>query len=127
VTEKQPTVFIVDDDEAVRDSLKFLLESYDCRVEDYGTTRDFLRAFRPRERQCLVLDHHLPGETGLEFLESIDGASLRIPTIVLSGGGDRSLAERALKAGVVAYFHKPFDNDALLTTIFKAIGMTRAP
>lgn len=118
-----PVIFIVDDDEAVRDLLKFLLESYGCEVEDYGTTRDFLRGFSPREKQCLVLDHHLPGETGLDFLELIDGSSLRVPTIMLSGGGDRSLAERALKAGVVAYFHKPLDNAVLLATIFKAMGI----
>ncbi len=123
MTSEAPIIFIVDDDEAVRDSLKFLLESYGCHVEDYSTTRDFLRGFRPREKQCLVLDHHLPGETGLDFLESIDGASLRIPTIVLSGGGDRSLAERALKAGVIAYFHKPLDNAVLLATIFKAMDI----
>ena len=115
-------IFIVDDDDAVRDSLKLLLESYDCNVEDFGSTRDFLRAYRPRERQCLVLDHHLPGETGLDFLESIDGRSLRIPVILVSGGGDRALKERALKAGVAAYFNKPLDNSILLPAIFNAIG-----
>ena len=123
MTSQTPTVFIVDDDEAVRDSLKFLLESYGCDVEDYGSTRAFLRAYRPRDKHCLVLDHHLPGETGLEFLESIDGSSLRVPTIMLSGGGDQSIAERALRAGVVAYFHKPLDNAILLATIFKAMDL----
>lgn len=115
-------VFIVDDDEAVRDSLKLLLEAYDCHTEGYSSTREFLYAYRPRERQCLVLDHHLPGETGLEFLESIDGASLRLPVILVSGGGDRGLKERALKAGVIAYFDKPLNNSVLLSTILKAIG-----
>ncbi len=117
------TVFIVDDDEPVRDSLKLLLESYGCDVEDFASTREFLEAYRPHEKQCLVLDHHLPDETGLDFLESIDGASLRIPVILVSGGGDRLLKERALRAGVVAYFDKPLDNAALLATIFKTIGM----
>ena len=119
-----PTIFIVDDDEAVRDSLKLLLESYDCQVEDFGSTRDFLKAYHPREKQCLVLDHHLPGETGLDFLESIDGASLRLPVIVVSGGGDRALKERAIRAGVFAYFDKPLDNNILLTAILRALGTT---
>lgn len=118
----QITVFIVDDDEAVRDSLKLLLESHGCEVEDYGSTREFFQAYRPRETQCLVLDHHLPDETGLDFLESIDGASLRVPVIVVSGGGDQALKERALKAGVFAYFDKPLNNTVLLETIFKAVG-----
>jgi two-component system response regulator FixJ len=121
------TIFIVDDDEAVRDSLKFLLESYRCQVEDYASTREFFEAYRPRDKQCLVLDHHLPGQTGLEFLESIDGTSLRIPVILVSGGGDRVLKQRALKAGVVAYFDKPLDNSVLLAAIFNAIGSSALP
>ncbi len=117
------TVFVVDDDTAVRDSLKLLLETYNLVVEDYGSVGDFFRAYRPRERQCLVLDHHLTGETGLDFLESADHAGLRIPVILVSGGGDRSLKERALRAGVLAYLDKPLDNSALLETIFKATGI----
>jgi len=120
------TVYIVDDDEAVRDSLTLLLESYGCDVHGFGSTREFLRAYGPHERQCLVLDHHLPGETGLDFLESIDGAGLRLPIILVSGGGDRTLRERALKAGVVAYFDKPLDNSILLATISKAVGQNIA-
>jgi len=119
----ETVIFIVDDDEAVRDSLKLVLESHDCNVEDYASTREFLRNYRPRERQCLVLDHHLPGETGLDFLESIDGAALRIPVILVSGGGDRVLKDRALKAGVIAYFDKPLDNAVLMRTILKAVGV----
>jgi len=123
----EPVICIVDDDDAVRDSLKFFLESHGCHVEDYGSTREFLKAYRPREKQCLILDHHLPGETGLEFLESIDGAGLRLPVILVSGGGDRALKDRALKAGVLAYFDKPVDNDALLNTILSAVGDGHAP
>ena len=123
----ETVVFIVDDDEAVRDSLKFVLESHDCNVEDYPSTREFLQHYRPRDRQCLVLDHHLPGETGLDFLESIDGSSLRLPVILVSGGCDRALKERALKAGVVAYFDKPLDNAVLLKTILKAVDGAAKP
>jgi two-component system response regulator FixJ len=115
------TIFIVDDDEAVRDSLKLLLESHGCRVKEFGSTREFIGAFHRQDRQCLVLDHHLPGETGLDFLESEDGAKLRVPVILMSGGGDRNLRERAAKAGALGYFDKPLDDSELVATIFKLL------
>jgi FixJ family two-component response regulator len=116
------TIFIVDDDEAVRDSLKLLLESHGCRVQDYGSTRDFIASgFRPGQKQCLVLDHHLPDQNGLDFLESVDGAKLTMPVIVVTGGGDQALRERAAKAGAQAYFDKPLNDAVLLSTIFKLI------
>jgi FixJ family two-component response regulator len=118
------TIFIVDDDEAVRDSLKLLLESHGCNVRDYGSTRDFVREFRHEERQCLVLDHHLPGETGLEFLESDEGANLHVPVILVTGGGDESLKERATKAGALAYFDKPLNDTELVATIFRLLDDT---
>ena len=116
------TIFIVDDDEAVRDSLKLLLEPHGCYVRDYGSTRDFFREFRKEERQCLILDHHLPGETGVEFLESDDGANLRVPVILVTGGGDQTLKARATKAGALAYFDKPINDSELVTTIFRLLG-----
>ena len=115
------TIFIVDDDEAVRDSLKLLLESHGCKVRDYGSTRDFFRDYRKEERQCLILDHHLPGETGVEFLESGDGANLRVPVILVTGGGDQALKARATKAGALAYFDKPINDSELVATIFRLL------
>jgi two-component system response regulator FixJ len=115
------TIFIVDDDEAVRDSLKLLLESHGCHVRDYSSTRDFFRDFRKEERQCLVLDHHLPDQTGVEFLES-DGANLRVPVILVTGGGDQALRARATKAGALAYFDKPINDSELVSTIFRLLG-----
>lgn len=115
------TIFIVDDDEAVRDSLKLLLESHGCRVRDYGSTRDFVRDYRKEARQCLVLDHHLPGETGIEFLESDDGAKLRVPVILVTGAGDQALKARATKAGALAYFDKPINDSELVATIFRLL------
>lgn len=115
------TIFIVDDDEAVRDSLKLLLESHGCRVEDFGSTHDFFCAFRPAARQCLILDHHLPDQTGLAFLESDDGAKLHLPVILVTGGGDRELRERAARAGAAAYFDKPLNDVVLVETILKLL------
>lgn len=115
------TIFIVDDDEAVRDSLKLLLESHGCHVRDYGSTRDFFRDYRKEGRQCLILDHHLPGETGVEFLESDDGAQLHVPVILVTGGGDPALRTRATKAGALAYFDKPINDSELVATIFRLV------
>ena len=116
------TIFIVDDDEAVRDSLKLLLESHGCHVRDYGSTRDFFRDYRKGDRQCVVLDHHLPDQTGVEFLESDAGANLRVPVILVTGGGDQALKARAAKAGALAYFDKPINDSELVATIFRLLG-----
>jgi two-component system response regulator FixJ len=115
-------VFVVDDDEAVRDSLKMLLESYDIEVEECSSTAEFVRRFRPRGRQCLLLDQHLPGATGLDFLASPDGIALTLPVILLTGRGDRSIRDRAYELGVRAYLEKPVADDLLIATIARAIG-----
>jgi two-component system, LuxR family, response regulator FixJ len=116
------TIFIVDDDDAVRDSLKFLLESVGFTVADFNSTRDFLDGYRPGTRQCLVLDHHLAGETGLDFMESSTGAALGVPVILVSAGGDPALQERASRCGIRAFFHKPVDKTALIAKITEIVG-----
>ncbi|MGO8919661.1 MAG: response regulator transcription factor [Stellaceae bacterium] len=115
------TIFIVDDDEAVRDSLKLLLESYGLTVEDYGTTAEFTRHYRPRERQCLILDQHLPGATGLDFLASAEGAALSLPVVLVTGRGDKSLRARAAELGVCVYLEKPVVDDMLMAAIRTAV------
>ena len=121
VMSRASTIYIVDDDEALRDSLKLLLEAYGCQVEDFRSTREFLGAFRRKERQCLLLDYQLPGETGLDFLESVDGAELGVPVILMTAAGDALLRARAAKAGARGYFDKPVDDCALVETIFRLI------
>jgi two-component system, LuxR family, response regulator FixJ len=115
------TVYLVDDDDAVRDSLKLLLESYGMAVRDYASTEAFVRAYRPQAQACLVLDQHLPGATGLDFLASAAGARLGVPVILVTGRGDAAIRARALDAGVVAYFEKPIDDGALVDAIARAI------
>lgn len=124
---EQATIFIVDDDDAVRDSLKLLLQAYGIVVKDYRSARDFVRAYRPHlgpcaERQCLILDHHLVGETGLDFLESSEGSALPLPVILVTGGGDAMLEQRASRSGVRAYFEKPLNNAALIAKILELVG-----
>lgn len=113
--------FIIDDDQAVRDSLKILLESYGLDVEEYASTQDFVRGFRPHARQCLILDQHLPGVTGLDFLASAQGMALTLPVILLTGRGDRSIRDRAYELGVRAYLEKPVADDILMATITQAV------
>lgn len=120
------TVYVVDDDDAVRDLLKLLLESYGIAVEAFGSTESFLQFYRPNSHACLVLDQHLPGATGLDFLGSPEGAGLHLPVILVTGRGDAALRKRALEAGVVAYLEKPVDDGALIAVIERAVADGRS-
>lgn len=115
------TIFIVEDDAAVRDSLKMLLESYDVAVEDYDSVHAFVRYYRPGPRQCLVLDQNLPDTTGLDFLASPQGAALQLPVILVTGRGDGSIRDRAYAMGVHAYLEKPVPDDILLEALRDAV------
>jgi two-component system, LuxR family, response regulator FixJ len=115
------TIFIVEDDESVRGSLKLLLESYGMRVEDYGSAREFVRNYQVRSGHCLILDQHLPDMTGLDFVASPEGARLDIPVILVTGRGDDLIRAKALQAGVAAYLEKPLDDGVLINTIREAI------
>ncbi len=117
-----PKVFIVDDDDAVRDSLRMLLESYGMDVEDYSSTRDFSQHYRPARGQCLILDQHLPNVSGLDFLASADGIAHELPVILLTGRGDAAIRDRAFALGVHDYIEKPASDDRLLAAIAKAVG-----
>jgi two-component system response regulator FixJ len=115
------TIFIVEDDDAVRDSLKLLLESYGLAVEDYASVQAFTRCYHPGPRQCLVLDQHLPNTTGLDFLASTQGAALELPIILITGRGDASIRDRAYDMGVHAYLEKPVSDEILLEALKDAI------
>jgi len=115
-------VYVVDDDDGVRDSLKILLESYGARVAAFGSTEAFLRDYRPNAHACLVLDQHLPGATGLDFLATAEGARLGLPVILVTGRGDPALRSRALAAGCFAYLEKPVDDGVLVAKIERAIA-----
>jgi two-component system response regulator FixJ len=116
-------VFVVDDDDAVRASLRALLEAYGMEVEDYASTQDFLHDYRQRRMRgrCLVLDQHLTGATGLDFLAS-EGAELDLPVILVTGRGDLAIRNRAHALGAIGYFEKPLDTDLLITAITDAAG-----
>jgi FixJ family two-component response regulator len=116
------TVFIVDDDEAVRDSLKLLLEAHGLHVKDYASCGAFVRDYRAGGRECLVLDYHMPGMTGLDLVESLDRTARPLPVILVTGRGDNTIQARAEAAGVLAYLEKPVTENRLLPLIHQALG-----
>jgi len=115
-------VFVVDDDDAVRDSIKVLLEVHGLEVEDYGSTGEFVRHYRRPGRGCLILDQHLPAATGIDFLNSPVGRSLDIPVILITGRGDPRLEIAARLAGVAEFLHKPVSEKVLVATVVRITG-----
>jgi two-component system response regulator FixJ len=115
-------VFIVDDDEAVRDSLDLLLESAGHAVQAFEAAADALAACRSRLPACIVTDVRMPEMDGLEFQEKLSEAGIRVPVIVMTGHADVPLAVRAMKAGAVDFIEKPFSDDAILASIDTAMA-----
>jgi FixJ family two-component response regulator len=123
VTEAPETViFIVDDDDAVRDSLRLLLEAHGMTVEDFDSTAGFSAAYRPHERACLILDLHLPEVGGLDYLASLRKSGSELPVIMVTGRSDDASRERALELGALSFLEKPVDYEALLSAIGRAVG-----
>jgi FixJ family two-component response regulator len=110
-------VFVVDDDDAVRDSLKILLEVHGIEVEDYRSTREFAHHYRRPRRGCLILDQHLPILNGVDFLKTPLGKNLGIPVILITGRGDPALEQQARQAGAAEFLHKPVSERDLLAAI----------
>ena len=116
-----PTVFIVDDDEAMRNSLKWLIESVAMRVETYDSADAFIRSYYPGRSGCLLLDVRMPGMSGLELQEYLLHHRIAIPVIIITGHGDVPMAIRAMKAGAVDFIEKPFNDELLLESIRHAL------
>ena len=115
------TVFVVDDDQAVRESLALLVHSVGLQAETFASAGDFLEAYRPDRRGCLITDIRMPGMSGLELQEQLCTDGYHIPVIVLTGFGDVPTAVRALKGGAVDFVEKPFNPQALLDLVQQAI------
>ena len=118
---QQGVVFIVDDDEALRDSLRWLLESAGLKVETHDSANSFLQSYYPGQSGCLLLDVRMPGMTGLELQEQLESRDVRLPVVIMTGHGDVAMAVRALKAGAMDFIEKPFDDELLLTSIQRAL------
>jgi FixJ family two-component response regulator len=118
----EPTVFIVDDDDAVRRFLTNLVESIGLHVEAYASAQDFLDVREPSQTGCLVLDVRMPGMSGLELQKKLADRAVDLPVIVLTGHGNVQVAVHAMKAGAVDFIEKPFNNELLLDRIQHAVN-----
>jgi FixJ family two-component response regulator len=116
------TVYVVDDDEAVRDSLRALLETYGVMVRDYASAEAYLAEDSRPAMGCLLLDLHMPGMAGLRLLEKLREQKISLPAIVLTGRSDVLLKKQAAQAGAFALLDKPVTDDVLLWTIESAIA-----
>jgi two-component system response regulator FixJ len=117
MTHAVPTIYIVDDDSAVRDSLRALLEAFGMDVRDYGSAKAFLADPYGNKRGCLILDLHMPEMSGIELLEVLRERDSSLPVIMFTGRGDINLRDRAERSGAIALLAKPVDTELLLQTI----------
>jgi FixJ family two-component response regulator len=118
----EPTVFVVDDDEAVRRFLSGLVGSVGLRTEAYASARAFLDACDPGRPGCLLLDIRMPDMSGLELQKELKARGIHLPVIILTGHGDVQVAVRAMKAGAVDFLEKPFNNQQLLDRVQQAVA-----
>jgi FixJ family two-component response regulator len=125
LSKNEPTVFVVDDDAAVRDAIKDLLESAGIAVQTFGSGREFLAAQRVDSPSCLILDVRLPEMSGLDFQRELAAAKVEVPIIFITGHGDIPMTVQAMKAGAVDFLTKPFRDQDLLDAIHKAMQRSR--
>jgi two-component system, LuxR family, response regulator FixJ len=116
-----PTVFIVDDDQGVRDAVTLLMESIGLIAEGYVSAQGYLEAFDPRRPGCLVLDVRMRGMSGLELQERLAAEPLHPPIVMVTGHGDVPMAVRAVQAGAVDFIEKPFKDQVLLDAVHRAL------
>lgn len=119
------TVFVIDDDAAVRAAIQGLLKSVGLRSDSFGTAQEFLTSERADGPSCLVLDIRLPGINGLDFQRQLADAGVQIPIIFITGHGDIPMTVRAMKSGAVEFLTKPFRDQDLLDAIYQALDRDR--
>lgn len=118
-----PTVFIVDDEAAVAESLRWLIESVGLRVETFSAASEFLARYRPERAGCLVLDVRMPEMSGLELQDRLNVRGVSLPIIFVTGHGGVQTAVRALKGGALDFIEKPFDDQRMLDLVHKALAL----
>jgi two-component system response regulator FixJ len=120
-----PTVFVVDDDEGVLDSLQALLESYGFDVKTFTSGAAFLQAGPSERRGCLLLDLHMPDLDGLAVQDTLKSNGMELPVIIITGRGDIPMAVQAMRAGAVDFVEKPFEENVILGCIDRALALCK--
>jgi two-component system response regulator FixJ len=118
-------VHVIDDDEAVRESLSFLLETADYVARAYDSAAAFLRGLPEAEFGCIITDVRMPGMSGLELVRALNARGSAMPVIVITGHGDVPLAVEAMREGVVDFIEKPFSDEVILASLRKALEKGR--
>ena len=123
---KRGTVYVVDDDEAVRDSVQWLLEGQDYRVRCFESAEAFLARYDAREVACLIIDIRMDGMSGLELQERLIDRDSPLPMAFITGHGDVPLAVDTMKKGAMDFIQKPFKEDQLVTLVERMLEQARA-
>jgi len=126
MSKPESIVYVVDDDESVREAIQSLIRSVGLHVEAFASAQDFLRSKRPDVPGCLVLDIRLPGFSGLQLQRKLADADIRIPIVFMTGHGDIPMTVKAMKAGAVEFLTKPFRDQDLLDAIQQSIETDRS-
>ena len=122
---KKGTVYVVDDDEAVRDSLQWLLEGKDYRVRCFESAESFLSRYDPREVACLIVDIRMGGMTGLELQNRLIESQSALPIVFITGHGDVPMAVETMKKGATDFIQKPFKEDQLLPLVERMLNQAK--
>ena len=118
----EPIVYVIDDDDAVRHSLEFLLKTAGIEVRGFESAKAFLEMLPRIKTGCIITDVRMPEITGIDLLRRVKESGLDIPVIVITGHGEISLAVEAMKIGAVDFLEKPFDDDLLLASVRSALN-----
>ncbi|MCE1162001.1 response regulator transcription factor [Thiomonas intermedia] len=124
-TANKGTVYVVDDDEAVRDSLQWLLEGNDYRVRCFESAESFLARFDPREVACLIVDVRMPGMNGLELQDELLRRGCSMPLVFITGHGDVPMAVDTMKKGAIDFIEKPFNEVVLRDLVDRMLQKAR--
>jgi FixJ family two-component response regulator len=124
--EQDPIVFVIDDDELIRDGIQSLVRSVGLRAETFASAHDFMLAKRPDAPACLVLDVRMPGLSGLDLQRKLSDANIDIPIIFITGHGDIPMTVRAMKEGAQEFLTKPVRGQDLLDAVQKAVTRDRS-
>lgn len=119
--DQPPTIYVVDDDEGVRNSVRFLLKSVGLAARTFASAREFLDGYQPRQPGCVVLDVRMPGMSGLELQEQLNLRGAVIPVIFITGHGDIPMAVEAMQHGAFDFLQKPFRDQDLIDRIQRAL------